>query len=59
MEFKPISFLESEINYLEFVISEAEIKPDKKKLVAIIPSPIPTCNREVRSFIEYVHIIEN
>ena len=48
---KKCSFLKLETNYLGFVISEEGIKPDEKKIEAIKFLPVPTCVREVRSFI--------
>ena len=51
MKLKKCSFLQLETNYLGFVISEEGIKPDEKKIEAIKSLPVPTCVREVRSFI--------
>lgn len=51
LKLKKCSFLQSETNYLGFVISEEGIKPDVKKIEAIRSLPVPTCVREVRSFI--------
>ena len=45
------NFLESESNYLGFIIGKDGIKPDPKKVEAIRSLPISTCVREVRSFI--------
>ncbi len=43
--------MQAETNYLGFIINESGIKPDQKKVEAIRSLPIPTCVREVRSFI--------
>ena len=51
LKLKKCSFLKIETNYLGFVISENGIKPDEKKVEAIRSLPVPTCVREVRSFI--------
>ena len=51
LKLKKCNFLESEINYLGFIIGKGGIKPDPKKVEAIRFLPIPTCVREVRSFI--------
>ena len=51
LKLKKCSFLKSETHYLGFVISEEGIKPDQKKVEAIRSLPVPTCVREVRSFI--------
>ena len=51
LKLKKCSFLQLETNYLGFVISEEGIKPDEKKVEAIKSLPVPTCVREVRSFI--------
>ena len=51
MKLKKCSFLKSDTNYLGFVTSEDGIKPDEKQIDAIRSLPVPTCVREVRSFI--------
>ena len=51
LKLKKCNFLESETNYLGFIIGKDGIKPDSKKVEAIRSLPIPTCVREVRSFI--------
>ena len=51
LKLEKCSFLQLETNYLGFVISEEEIKPDEKKIEAMKSLPVPTCVREVRSFI--------
>ena len=51
LKLKKCSFLQLETNYLGFVISEEGIKPDEKKAEAFKSLPVPTCVREVRSFI--------
>ena len=51
LKLKKCSFLQLETNYLGFVIGEEGIKPDEKKIEAIKSLPVPTCVREVRSFI--------
>ena len=51
LKLKKCSFLQLETNYLGFVISEEGIKPDEKIIEAIKSLPVPTCVREVRSFI--------
>ena len=51
LKLKKCSFLQSETNYLGFVIDSQGIKPDPKKVEAIKSIPPPTCVREVRSFI--------
>ena len=45
------SFLNWETHYLGFIISEEGIKPDENKVEAIRSLPVPTCVKEVRSFI--------
>ena len=49
LKLKECNFLESETNYLGFIIGKDGIKPDPKKVEAIRSLPIPTCVREVRS----------
>ena len=51
MKLKNCSFLQLETNYIGFVISEEGIKAAEKKVEAIRLLPVPTCVREVRSFI--------
>ena len=51
LKLKKCSFLKSETHYLGFVNSEDRIKPDEKKVKAIRSLPVPTCVKEVRSFI--------
>ena len=51
LEFKTCGFLNVETNYLGFVISEDGIQPDQKMVEAFRSLPVPTCVREVRSFI--------
>ena len=51
LKLKKCSFLKLETNYLGFVIGEEGFKPDEKKIEAIRSLPVPTCVREVRSFI--------
>ena len=51
LKLKKCSFLRSETHYIGFVISEEGIKPHQKKVEAIRSLPVPTCVREVRSFI--------
>ena len=51
LKLKKCNFLESETNYLGFIIGKDGIKPDPKKVEAIRSLPIPTFVREVRSFI--------
>lgn len=51
LKLKKCSFLQQEVNYLGFVIDEDGIKPDQKKVQAIRTLPVPTCVKEVRSFV--------
>ena len=51
LKLKKCSFLKIETNYLGFVISENGIKPDEKKVEAIKSVPVPTCVKEMRSFL--------
>ena len=51
LKLKKCNFLESETNYLGFIIGKGGIKPDPKKVEALRSLPIPTYVREVRSFI--------
>ena len=51
LRLKKCNFLESETNYLGFIIGKDGIKPDPKKVEAIRSLPIPTCVREVKLFI--------
>ena len=51
LKLKKCSFLKTETNYLGFIVSENGIKADPKKIEAIKSLLIPTCVREVRSFI--------
>ncbi len=51
LKLKKCSFLKSETHYLGFVIDKDGIKPDSQKVEAIRSLPVPTCVREVRSFI--------
>ena len=51
LKLKKCSFLKTETNYLGFIVSENGIKADSKKIEAIKSLQIPTCVREVRSFI--------
>lgn len=51
LKLKKCGFLQSETNYLGFVIDSSGIKPDPKKVESIKSIPAPTCVREVRSFV--------
>ena len=51
LKLKKCSFLQTETNYLGFVINNKGISPDQKKVDAIRTLPAPTCVREVRSFV--------
>ena len=51
LKLKKCSFLKSETNDLGFVTSEDGNKPDEKKIDAFRSLPVPSCVREVRSFI--------
>ena len=51
LKLKKCSFLKLETHYLGFVINDFGIKPDQLKVEAIKTLPVPTCVREVRSFI--------
>ena len=51
LKLKKCSFLKGETHYLGFIISEDGIKPDENKVEAIRSLPVPTCVKEVRSFI--------
>ena len=51
LKLKKCSFLKRETHYLGFIISEDSIKPDENKVEAIRSLPVPTCVKEVRSFI--------
>ena len=52
MKLKKCSFLNVETHYLGFIIDREGIGPDPKKVEAIRSLPVPTCVREVRSFID-------
>ena len=51
LKLKKCHFLQSETNYLGFVVNENGIKPDPKKVEAIQSITVPTSVREVRGFI--------
>ena len=51
LKLKKCSFLNVETQYLGFIIHRNGIRPDPKKVEAIRSLPVPTCVREVRSFI--------
>ena len=51
LKLKKCSYLQSETNYLGFIINNKGISPDPKKAEAIKSLPAPTCVCEVRSFI--------
>ena len=51
LKLKKCGFLKTETNYLGFIINKNGIKPDQKKVEAIRSLPVPTCVREVRSFV--------
>ena len=51
LKLKKCSFHQLETNYLGFVFCGEGIKADEKKVEAIRSLPVPTCVREVRSFI--------
>ena len=51
LKLKKCSFLNVETQYLVFIIDTNGIRPDPKKVEAIRSLPVPTCVREVRSFI--------
>ena len=50
LKLKKCGFLKTEANYLGFIINKDGIKPDQKKVEAIRSLPVPTCVKEVRSF---------
>lgn len=51
MKLKKCQFLQTETNYLGFIVNEAGIKPDPAKVAAIKTILVPKTVREVRSFI--------
>ena len=51
LKLKKCSFIQKSVNYLGFVIDQDGIKPDQKKVEAIRALPVPTCVKEVRSFV--------
>ena len=51
LKLKKCSFLQHQVIYLGFVIDQDGIKPDQKKVEAIRALPVPTCVKEVRSFV--------
>ena len=51
--------MQTETNYLGFVINDQGIKSDPKKVEAIKTLPIPKTVREVRSSLACVCIIED
>ena len=51
LKLKKCGFLKSETQYLGFIINKDGIKPEPKKVEAIRSLPVPTCVREIRSFI--------
>lgn len=51
LKLKKCSFLQLETNYLGFIVDRDGIRPDPKKVEAIRSLPVPTCVREVRSFV--------
>ena len=51
LKLKKCSFLQHQVNYRGFVIDQDGIKPDQKKVEAIRALPVPTCVKEVRSFV--------
>ena len=51
LKLKKCSFLQHQVNNLGFVIDQDGIKPDQKKVEAIRALPVPTCVKEVRSFV--------
>jgi hypothetical protein len=51
LKLKKCGFLKTETNYLGFIINKDGIKPDQKKVEAIRSLPVPTCVKEVRSFV--------
>ena len=51
LKLKKCSFLKMETHYLGFIINEFGVEPDELKIDAIRSLPVPTCVREVISFI--------
>ena len=51
LKLKKCSFLQTEVNYLGFIIDKDGIKPNQEKVEAIRALPAPTCVKEVRSFV--------
>ena len=51
LKLKKCSYLQTETNYLGFVIDENGIKPDQKKVEAIRALLLPTCVKEFSSFV--------
>ena len=48
------SFVRPELDYLGHVISSGGVKPDPKKIAAMVKFPLPKNVTEVRSFVEYM-----
>ncbi|MCG7874779.1 MAG: pol polyprotein, partial [Candidatus Thiodiazotropha endolucinida] len=51
LKLKKCTFLQTETNYLGFLISKNGIKPDPEKVKSIRALPEPKCVKDVRSFI--------
>ena len=49
------NFETTTIEYLGLVISEGDIRMDPVKVVGVTEWPVPTCRREVQSFLEFAN----
>ena len=48
-------FLKTEISYLGFVVSKDGVKTDPPKIQAITEWPVPTCKKELQSFLGIIN----
>jgi len=51
--------MEEKCEYLGYIISKEGIKQDKKNIEANTNFPMPKNTKDVHSFLEYAHILEN